>query len=55
MLYRKSKRTFSFQKLFPENRAVCDVMSKNMVQTDRQATDDSIIRRRKDAICIPDN
>jgi hypothetical protein len=31
----KSKHIFYFQKLFPENRAVYEIMWKNMVEPDR--------------------
>jgi hypothetical protein len=33
--YRENENTFYVQKLFPENRAVYELMWKNMVQPDR--------------------
>ena len=34
-MYRKSSNTFHVQLTFSENRAFCEIMSKNMVQSDR--------------------
>jgi hypothetical protein len=50
--FRENQNTrFMFNNFFSENRAVYVEKSSRA----RQATDDNIIRRRKDAICVRDN
>jgi len=50
---RGKQNTFYLQDPFPENRAAYENVKKK--DRDRQATDDNIMRRRKDAICMQDN
>jgi hypothetical protein len=45
----KIKTNILWPVIFSEIRAVCEIMWKNMVQTDRQATDDSIRGRMRSA------
>jgi hypothetical protein len=42
-------------KHFFQRLVVYEIMWKKMVQPHRSHTDDDIKRRRKDAICMPDN
>jgi hypothetical protein len=46
---------FILYNFFFINLAVYEIMWKNTAAPDTQATDDNIIRRRKDAICLPDS
>jgi hypothetical protein len=41
-----------FSKLFPENRAVCEIIYVEKVGRDGQATDDNIIRRLRFACWV---
>jgi hypothetical protein len=38
---------------FFENRAICEIMGK--YDRDREGTEENVIERRKDAICMPYN
>jgi hypothetical protein len=51
-LQRTSKHTFHVQYLLHENRALYETMWKNMIQTDRQASDYDIVWRMRFACCI---
>jgi len=53
-MQRKSNHAFYARSRFTKNRAVDEITWHNY-GTARQATDDSIVRRRKDEICMPDN
>ena len=50
----KIKTRFTCNFFFFENLAKCETMWEKHGGA-RQATDDNIIRRRRDAICVPDN
>jgi predicted DNA-binding protein YlxM (UPF0122 family) len=50
----KSKDKFYIEQILSDNLAVYEIMGVKY-GTARQATDDNITRRRKDAHCMPDN
>jgi hypothetical protein len=53
----KIKTHFIFNNFFPERRGVYDTMREGGTKssTAGQSTDDNTVRRRKDAISVPDN
>jgi hypothetical protein len=53
-LRKKNQNTHFMFNNFSKNRVLYEIMRKKFGRA-RQATDDNIIRRRKDAVCLADN